>query len=108
MRLEQPLCPNCAAQGLTVAGTEVDHIVPLQHKPTRWGRGTACSVYNFSVDEDAGDREILARCDAVLMTPDWARSVGATAEHEFALEHWVYSLASLRDWLDGSNDEAAA
>ena len=31
VRIEQPLCPSCAAQGLTVAGAEVDHITPLQH-----------------------------------------------------------------------------
>ena len=29
VRLAQPLCPNCAARGLTVAGAEVDHIMPL-------------------------------------------------------------------------------
>ena len=29
VRLDQPLCPVCEAQGYTVAGTEVDHIVPL-------------------------------------------------------------------------------
>ena len=31
VRREQSLCPQCAAQGLTVAGAEVDHIVPLAH-----------------------------------------------------------------------------
>ena len=29
VRLDQPLCPVCQAQGYTVAGAEVDHIVPL-------------------------------------------------------------------------------
>ena len=29
VRRDQPLCPVCQAQGYTVAGAEVDHIVPL-------------------------------------------------------------------------------
>ena len=29
VRLDQPLCPHCQADGFTVAGAEVDHIVPL-------------------------------------------------------------------------------
>ena len=29
VRLDQPLCPQCQALGFTVAGAEVDHIVPL-------------------------------------------------------------------------------
>lgn len=32
----------------------------------------------------AGDMEILSRCDAVLLTPDWEKSPGARAEVEFA------------------------
>lgn len=31
-----------------------------------------------------GDLELLRRCDAVLMTPDWGRSAGARAEEAFA------------------------
>ncbi len=31
VRLDQPLCPVCQARGYTVAGAEVDHIVPLSH-----------------------------------------------------------------------------
>ena len=31
VRREQPLCAPCAARGYTVAGVEVDHIVPLSH-----------------------------------------------------------------------------
>ena len=29
VRLDQPLCPVCQAKGYTVAGVEVDHIVPI-------------------------------------------------------------------------------
>lgn len=31
-----------------------------------------------------GDLEILARCDAIVMTPDWAKSHGAIEEKAFA------------------------
>lgn len=51
-----------------------------------------------------GDLEILKRCDAVLMTEDWKRSTGATAEHEFALQERIpvfYSLVELVKWLVG-------
>lgn len=41
-----------------------------------------------------GDLEILRRCDAVVLTPDWQHSKGASAEVEFAkdlkIPIWVY------------------
>jgi hypothetical protein len=33
-----------------------------------------------------GDREILRRCDVVVMMPRWTESAGATAEHALAVE----------------------
>jgi len=33
----------------------------------------------------AGDFEIIERCDAVVMTPDWVDSAGATMEREHAI-----------------------
>lgn len=42
-----------------------------------------------------GDLELLSRCDAVLVTPDWARSVGARGEVALALERGMPVLASL-------------
>lgn len=48
-----------------------------------------------------GDLELLSRCDAVLMTPDWARSSGARAEEEFANKHGIkvfYSIFDLIRW----------
>jgi hypothetical protein len=33
-----------------------------------------------------GDLELLRRCDAVVLTPDWARSHGARAERRLALD----------------------
>lgn len=48
-----------------------------------------------------GDLELLKRCDAVLMTPDWERSSGARAEHAFALKLGLpvfYDVEALRLW----------
>lgn len=48
-----------------------------------------------------GDLAIIAKCDAILMMPDWSRSTGATAEHAFAIYHGVPILDSidhLRRW----------
>jgi hypothetical protein len=50
-----------------------------------------------------GDLEIMARCDAVLLTPDWRRSSGATEERRVALEAGLpvfETLADLKGWLE--------
>jgi nucleoside 2-deoxyribosyltransferase len=50
----------------------------------------------------SGDLAILAKCDAVLLTPDWARSSGATAERAFALDRGIpvfEQLSELQDWI---------
>ena len=49
-----------------------------------------------------GDIELLNRCDAVVMTPDWERSAGARAERDHAVAEGIpvfYDLAALRAWL---------
>ena len=49
-----------------------------------------------------GDLELLRRCDAVLMTPDWSTSSGATAERVTATRLGLpvfYELDSLQAWL---------
>jgi hypothetical protein len=49
-----------------------------------------------------GDLEMLRRCDAILMTPDWTTSSGAKAERRFALDLPIpvlYTLLDLHDWL---------
>ena len=33
---EHPLCRPCAANGFTVAATEIDHLVPVKHAPDRF------------------------------------------------------------------------
>lgn len=49
-----------------------------------------------------GDLEMLRRCDAIIMTPDWNRSSGATAEHAEATRCSIpifYSAEALGEWL---------
>jgi len=49
-----------------------------------------------------GDLAILAKCDALMMTPDWRRSSGARAEHDFAEARGMrifYDLPTLEQWL---------
>lgn len=58
-----------------------------------------------------GDLALLARCDAVVMTDDWARSSGAKAEHAFAVERGIpvfYSAAQLAIWLDAGRARESA
>lgn len=55
-----------------------------------------------------GDLEILRRCDAILMTPDWERSAGARAEHQEAMVAGLailYSIADLEEFLAVHGDE---
>jgi hypothetical protein len=52
-----------------------------------------------------GDQELLRRCDAILMTPNWQRSSGASAEHALALDAGIpvfYELRQVVDWLSVS------
>lgn len=54
-----------------------------------------------------GDLEILKRCDAVLLTWDWAKSQGATAEKHYAELHSIPVFSApldLQYWLWKSNN----
>ena len=77
-----------------------------------WRLGAACicphtntRFYQGAAPDEVwldGDLEILARCDAVLMTPDWEKSSGARAEHDFAAARGLvvlYTLDALCAWL---------
>jgi nucleoside 2-deoxyribosyltransferase len=67
------------------------------HTNTRFFQGAA----DDSVWLD-GDLELLARCDAVVMTDDWWKSSGAKAEeaHARALNIPVfYNIDTLRTWV---------
>lgn len=49
-----------------------------------------------------GDLEMVRRVDALIMTDDWNRSVGARAERELAIELNIpvfYSIRTLKEWL---------
>lgn len=77
-----------------------------------WRLGAAClcphantAHFQNAAPDDVwldGDLEMLSRCDAVLMTPDWERSSGARAEHEFAKQRGIpafYCVGSLARWV---------
>jgi nucleoside 2-deoxyribosyltransferase len=74
-----------------------------------WKLGAACICphANTAHFQDAapdelwldGDLAMLARCDFVLMTPDWERSAGARAEREFATARGIpvfYDIDALK------------
>jgi hypothetical protein len=79
-----------------------------------WKLGAACLCPHANTahfqDEAAdeiwlqGDLELLRRCDAVLLTPDWGRSMGARAERAFAEERGIPTFEQVSDlaaWLRG-------
>lgn len=50
-----------------------------------------------------GDIELMKRCDAVLMTPDWERSSGARKERDIAVEEGIpvcYDIEELKGVLE--------
>lgn len=67
------------------------------HTNTRFFQGAADDAVWLD-----GDLEILARCDAIVMTEDWERSSGARAEEAFARKRNIpvfYALRELDNWL---------
>ncbi len=51
-----------------------------------------------------GTLELMRRCDAILMSSDWERSMGARGEHAEAVRRGMpvfYALSELREWLTG-------
>lgn len=77
-----------------------------------WRLGAACicphtntRFYQGAAEDSVwldGDLEMLKRCDAVMLTPDWMKSSGAKAEVEFARNHGIRifeSLDVLAAWL---------
>ena len=70
------------------------------HTNTRFFQGAA----DDSVWLD-GDLELLARCDAILMTPDWQRSSGARAEYDFAKARGIpvfYGIDEVKALVDSA------
>lgn len=67
------------------------------HTNTRFFNGAADDAVWL-----AGDLELLARCDAVILTPNWRESSGARAEHDFATGRGIpcfHSIDDLRAWM---------
>ena len=77
-----------------------------------WRMGAAClcphcNTRHFQGAADdalwlAGDIAMLERCDALMLTPNWAESTGATVERGHALARGMpvfETLDDLRDWL---------
>lgn len=72
-----------------------------------WRLGFACicphantRFFQGALADDAwleGDLAILRRCDAILLTADWASSFGARAERAFAEKHGIPVFHDLRE-----------
>lgn len=87
------------AETLALEAWRLGCAVICPHTNTRFFDGAA---------EDAlwleGDIEILRRCDAVLLTDNWMKSIGAIAEVEVARDAKIPVFAKLEDlhsWLLG-------
>ena len=46
-------------------------------------------------------KEILDRCDGILMCGDWKNSVGCMEEYRFALDSDHLTISELNDFLEG-------
>lgn len=72
-----------------------------------WKLGAACicphlntAQFQGAADDSVwldGDIEILRRCDAVILTPDWSLSSGARAEVAFAYNQGIPIFTLVRD-----------
>src|SRR3990167_526080 len=90
------------AEGLALEVWKAGAAAICPHANTRFYQGAAQDEVWLR-----GDLEILRRCDAVLMTPDWQQSTGAREEHEFARQHRIaifYALDVLINWLAASEE----
>lgn len=64
--------------------------------------------FQYAAPDDVwlrGDLAMLAKCDAILMTPDWQKSSGAREELLFAQHRGIpvfYTLTQLREWMAGT------
>ena len=89
VRLDQPLCPSCAAQGLTVAGTEVDHITPLQHGGNLMDRDNlqhlCARCHKLKTLQQYPNRRAGATVDGDLLLPGGGSKVQRGARPETVL-----------------------
>ena len=87
------------AMGLALEVWKLGHAAMCPHSNTMFFQDADGCEDRVWLD---GDLELLARCDAVLLTPDWARSSGARAEKHFAQERGMpvfQLLGDLKAWL---------
>lgn len=86
-----------AAEGLALEVWRLGAAALCPHTNTRFFQNAAPDDVWLS-----GDLEMLRRCDAILTTADWQRSVGAVAEVAEAQRHTIpcfHTLAALETWL---------
>lgn len=92
--------------GIRVAQIGAMPIVP--HANTSHRDYELIQPYPFWIE---GTKELLRRCDAVLLIPGWEKSSGARGEREEALRLVIpvfEELSLLRMWLDLFREEGAA
>lgn len=88
-----------AAVDLAVEVAKLGALPVCPHSSTADPRFEHVQPYQFWLD---GTLELLRRCDAVILTPDWQRSTGARAEVAEARRIGMpvfSSLAELSAWL---------
>lgn len=85
-------CNIRRAESLALEVWQLGAAAICPHANTRFFQGTAPDDLWL-----AGDLAILSRCDALLTTPDWFRSVGARAEVAFASKHNIPVFQRLED-----------
>jgi len=85
------------AERLALAVWQLGAVALCPHANTRFFHGAMHDATWY-----AGDLELVARCDAVLLTEDWRRSRGATEERAFAESRGIpvfETLDALHAWL---------
>ena len=86
---EQTLEGNLkVAKDIAMELWKMGHVVICPHANTDLEEGIWDNESN-GVDWIAGDLKIIARCDAVVVCPDWQESKGTLAEIDFADEHGI-------------------
>lgn len=88
---------RAARLGLQVSKLGAYPVVP--HSNTSLPEYEDVQGYEFWIE---GTAELLARCDAVIFTPDWQDSSGARGEERIAAELGIprfYTLSDLACWL---------
>ena len=86
------------AEELSLKVWRMGHVGLCPHTNTRFFQNAAPDHIWLE-----GDLELLRRCDAILFTPDWARSSGASKERELAEAlkmPMFFSIDELASWKE--------